>query len=252
VLPVAIHLVSPRSELLVPSCSSLRGSYPGEVSHEHSKHGRLRRPDRLAVAGLALILAGCGPHIAPPEEAVEEPSSPGSETDVGMGPDATSRASTSAGSDGDGGSSDGYPPLHCPDGQTQCGNECVDLRWSAEHCGACGHACTIVGGGGECWEGVCPPRMYCGLAEQSLSTCDSVCESYGETCVDTEAQVPSACGGDRYGLFYDLTPDFSCDFGYNGLSSVPGLCHDPIRWDLVGGPNGNSLPGAVGCCCTQP
>jgi hypothetical protein len=206
------------------------------------------------VAVLVLALPGCSRRIEQHGEAdeatMEGSSSSGREAGNDPSPGATSRASASGGFDTDGGST-GYPPLRCPDGKTQCGDECVDLRWSEEHCGSCGHTCLVVGGAGECWEGVCPPTLYCARAAQGFSTCASVCAWYGESCVDTEPEVPGACGGEHYGLYYDLTPDFDCEVGYFSVSGVPGRCHDPIRWDLPS-PNGGSLPGAVGCCCTQP
>jgi hypothetical protein len=206
----------------------------------------------FAVAGLVLAMAGCSRRIEQRSEGEAIEGSSSSSRDPGAGPSvgATSLASTSAGSDTDDGSTQ-YPPLRCQDGKTQCGSECVDLRWSDEHCGTCGHACVVVGLHGRCGEGTCLPRAYCGLAEQGFSTCASVCEHYGETCVDTDLGVPGACGGDRYMLLYNLTPDFDCDIGYFSVSSIPGLCHDPIRWDRPS-PNDSSLPGAVGCCCTQP
>jgi hypothetical protein len=221
------------------------------VQYEDSKR-RLDRMARLVVAGLALTLAltGCGRRMEQAREEAAGSSSAGSEAGVDPSLGATSRAPTSGGSES--GGSTGYPPRHCPDGETQCGDECVDLRWSNEHCGACGHACNVVGSAGDCWDGVCPPTFYCVLAGQGFSTCTSVCAWYGETCVDTPSEIPSACVGVDHGLFYNVTPDFDCEFGYTGVSGAPGLCDDPIRWDQIGGPNGGSLPGAVGCCCTQP
>jgi hypothetical protein len=29
----------------------------------------------------------------------------------------------------------------CPEGQTACGGQCVDVQATEAHCGACGHAC---------------------------------------------------------------------------------------------------------------
>jgi hypothetical protein len=203
------------------------------------------RPPWAAVAGLALVIAGCDLSI---ETSGDSGSEAGHDADTG----AMSRTSASTGSDTDPeGSSTGYPPLRCQDDQTQCGDECVDLLESNEHCGACGHACSVVGLSGWCGEGACLPRRTCALAQAGHSTCASVCAQHGETCVDTEPTMPGACGGSRYGLYYDLTPDFSCESGYTGFAAVPGSCQELIRWSLVS-PDGASLPGAVGCCCTQP
>jgi hypothetical protein len=198
---------------------------------------------------LALALAGCNP-VDPPMYAMEASSSSGSEAGIDTEPRASGGTSLSAGASSDGGTTGEHPPLRCRPGESQCGNECVDLRGSEEHCGTCGHACTAVGLSGLCEEGACLPRRYCALAEQGHTTCASVCEQYGETCVDTEPSGLGACGGGRYGLFYELTPNFACDRGYGSVSSVPGLCQDLIQWDLAS-PEGGNLPGAVGCCCTQ-
>lgn len=52
----------------------------------------------------------------------------------------------------------------CAPGTTQCGNSCVDLNTSANHCGACGHRCP---GGAACnGQGVCTsPNQNCRYAQ---------------------------------------------------------------------------------------
>ncbi|MCX4243194.1 hypothetical protein [Paraliomyxa miuraensis] len=201
----------------------------------------------LAILGVALAGAGCSRHIVQSNDEGGDSSGSGREPGDEV---SASYTSTSVGS-GKEDTSD-IEPLRCHDGEVQCGNECADLRWSEDHCGSCGHSCTMVGAVGECWEGICPPTGYCALAEEGHMTCASVCESHGETCVDSEPQIPSACGGEWYGLRYGLTADFDCDIGFLASTAVAGGCHDSIRWDLIGGPNGGTLPEAVVCCCTQP
>lgn len=199
----------------------------------------------FAIPLLALVLSACSGND-------DQEGPQGLPTDGDPASDGSGAADpTSTGTALDGGSGD-VEPLRCQDDEVQCADECADLRWSEDHCGECGHACTVVDGVGQCWEGTCPPTGYCALAEQDLTTCQAVCESYGETCVDTEPKVRGSCGGEWYGLRYGVTDAFDCDSGFASSTAVPGGCTDPIRWDLPGGPSGDALPGAVVCCCTQP
>lgn len=55
----------------------------------------------------------------------------------------------------------------CPEGQQRCGESCVDVETSAEHCGACGSAC---GAEEACREGVCAP-----LCTEGEELCDGAC-----------------------------------------------------------------------------
>lgn len=213
----------------------------------------MRSPWRAAWGVVTVVLelgsiGGCGPRVNrdETESMLVEPDQPAESTSTGeLGRTATS-IEPGAQSSGD------DEPVVCPEGEVACANECANLRWSEQHCGSCGHACTVVGATGECWEGVCPPRRYCALAEQGHQTCASVCASYGETCVDTEPEVPGACGDHWYDLIYDLTSDFDCEVGSLSSMLLMRGCNEPIEWDLLGGINGNTLPGAVSCCCTQP
>lgn len=200
--------------------------------------------DTPCVVLLLGILAGCGPRMGTREaEGMVDPAPPDESTSTGNASRTATSIDPSTGDD---------EPLVCPEGEVACGDECADLRWSERHCGACGHACNVVGILGECWEGVCPPTAFCGRSEQGYETCASVCQSHGETCVDTEPEVPGSCGGGRYRLFYELTPDFDCEVGFWSSTSLEGGCNAPIQWDLQGGFSGDALPGAVACCCTQP
>lgn len=208
------------------------------------RHMELRVGKAMAAIFGLSALGGCGPRMNPREtDGMTAPEPLDESTSTGN----VSRTATSIDP-----STNDDEPIVCPEGEVACGGECANLRWSEDHCGSCGHACTVVGATGECWEGVCPPRRTCALAEQGPETCSSVCASIGEACVDTEAEVPSACGGEWYGLYYDLLPEFECDFGFLGSLSLMGGCDEQIPWDLAGGISGSALPGAVACCCTQP
>lgn len=71
---------------------------------------------------------------------------------------------------------DASPPAGCPEGQTACGDDCVDLQSSAAHCGSCDNECAR---GQSCVEGEC-------------ACVDG--EDCGGACVDVETD-PSNCGG---------------------------------------------------------
>jgi hypothetical protein len=193
------------------------------------------------VALLMLVLgwateSGCGPRMRTEDDGADDAVAESS---------STGRASDTS-------TTTGMPePLDCPAGEVQCGDECANLRWSNDHCGTCDHAC-IHNGVGECWDGVCPPTKYCATVEDGHQTCREVCAAYGQSCVDTEPTTPSACGGERYTLYYVLSPDFDCNVGFWTSVIILDGCDEPIHWDHQAGPNGGSLPGAVSCCCTQP
>lgn len=189
---------------------------------------------------VCVAIGGCGPRIRSNDEGVVD------------GADVVASESTSTGDASQTATSIGHEPINCPEGEVQCGDECADLRWSNDHCGSCDHACKVMGLVGECWEGVCASTHYCALAEQGHATCASVCASYGETCLDMEASIPGGCGDDRYTLYYLLSEDFDCQFGFFQSASVPGGCDDVIEWDKEGIPPAEGrLPEAVSCCCTQ-
>ena len=67
----------------------------------------------------------------------------------------------------------------CPDGQTTCSGQCVDLTSDADDCGACGHKCPRAH---ECRNGAC--RLACPDVQ-------FVC---GNICV-TPTVDPRHCGG---------------------------------------------------------
>lgn len=210
------------------------------------RHSRLACTVLTSVTLACVASCDCGPRIRSGDD------------DMAVGPDmGASESSGTSTSTGDAsqtatsvGSGSGHEPIRCPEGEVQCGHECADLRWSEDHCGSCDHACKH-NGVGECWEGMCPPTSYCGGVEDGYATCSEVCAAYGESCVDGEPAVPSACGGERYILYYGIG-EFDCENGYWASAIMMGGCDDPIQWDFEAGPNGGMPPGEVACCCTQP
>ena len=73
----------------------------------------------------------------------------------------------------------GETPLECPDGQTACGGECVDVQTDTANCGACGVSC-----GGACENGTCVDQPAC---PDGQTDC-------GGFCTDTTSDLNN-CGG---------------------------------------------------------
>jgi stigma-specific protein Stig1 len=83
----------------------------------------------------------------------------------------------------------------CPEGQTRCGDTCVDLASTSAHCGACGVVCSSTE---VCVEGGCQCRSGATLC--------------GDTCVVT-ASDPSHCGGCASVGGTACAPDQVCEQG---------------------------------------
>ena len=82
--------------------------------------------------------------------------------------------------------------ITCATGLTACNGECFDLRTSAPHCGACGHAC--VPGNELCIDGICVTEvdLACGVDELP---CGLQCCPAGQTCIIGEcAPLPAERG----------------------------------------------------------
>jgi len=77
-------------------------------------------------------------------------------------------------------------PITCPEGQTLCGTECVDLTTSSD-CGACGNQCVAANGIADCVGGHC-----------AIATCDNgFADCDGDPANGCEANVgsdPANCG----------------------------------------------------------
>src|SRR5215216_7629958 len=63
----------------------------------------------------------------------------------------------------------------CASNQTCCNGRCVNLKRNERHCGSCGHRCL---GGQECVRGVCQGGCQSGTTE-----CGTQCCQTGETCL---------------------------------------------------------------------
>ncbi len=70
---------------------------------------------------------------------------------------------------------DSPPPESCPEGQTACGGECVDLSSNAGNCGACGNSCGLGG--------VCTGRV-CGAPEPTCLVLGSPCTLGVDICCE--------------------------------------------------------------------
>ncbi len=100
---------------------------------------------------------------------------------------------------------DGEPA--CPEGQTLCAGECIDLRTDASHCGQCGTEC---GQDQRCEDGTCQ-------CEEGLALCDGACVGL-ETSDAHCGRCGNACG-----------EDFDCSAGQcvrTGCSGGQTLCGD--------------------------
>lgn len=126
----------------------------------------------------------------------------------------------------------------CPTGYTDCGGACVDLRYDAYNCGACGRVCA---GGTVCSNGVC-------VCPPGLTDC-------GGTCVDL-ASDPSHCGVCGNACSNPATPD--CVNGTCGCAAGT-YCGEACT-DLLFDPNncggcGNQCLFPYICCgggCVDP
>jgi len=141
--------------------------------------------------------------------------------------------------DGDGdptGDGDGDPTTgdgdgdDCEPGLMLCGDECVDLNTSDDHCGECDFACDIaLGLIGGCDNGTCEPSLTeCLSGDPDPIPCEDICSSMGKTC------APDSCNGAT--LWTAASQNFCIDNG----TPVAGPCsfpNEPIAW--------------YRCCCQQ-
>ncbi len=124
----------------------------------------------------------------------------------------------------------------CGSGLTACGDTCVDLAQSDEHCGSCGNACDPASNGcnaGSC--GNCGPGLIgCGGSCVDLDTnllhcgrCDRACAS-GATCQQGECVSQPACGA-------GLEPCGSSCVDTSTNTSHCGGCNTPCSGTCSGG-----------------
>src|SRR5215208_2175543 len=82
----------------------------------------------------------------------------------------------------------------CRSTQTCCNGNCVNLQRNERHCGSCFHRCAA---GEECVEGVCTsPCVSNGLSCRGDSECcSSICDEFG-TCVSCRSNGGSCAAGE--------------------------------------------------------
>jgi hypothetical protein len=103
----------------------------------------------------------------------------------------------------------------CPSGATQCGNSCVDLQTSPEHCGACGRKCAVVNNGSPaCAAGRCTVSCNAGFRDCNDNPLDG-CEPLTTFFLDED--------GDRRG---GPTTQLACAPPAPNWVTTGGDCHD--------------------------
>ena len=156
------------------------------------------------LAGALSALAGCG---GGPSDGTQ--FFPDTQADGGSGP------STPPGSSGGNGTSDGGtgkdgatsppdPGVPCPNGLTNCGGTCVDLKSDPGNCGGCAAACAQPAGGGEaaCVSFQCTVKCQAGdhvcsgvcTTAKSVATCGTSC-----TPCPTPSNGTATCDGTTCG-----------------------------------------------------
>jgi hypothetical protein len=122
----------------------------------------------------------------------------------------------------------------CPEGQTRCGDRCVNLQTNERHCGSCSNRCPE---GQECVGGVCqgscPP-------EKTLTEGDCNCAF---TCGD-QFPSPSTCHEQPDCLCYETTEGS----GFCGSAGAP-FC-DLTCSSSSDCPSGSKC--VVNTCCVEP
>ena len=77
----------------------------------------------------------------------------------------------------------------CSQGQTRCGDRCVNLQTNERHCGSCRNRC---GPNQTCCKGRC---VNLKKNENHCGSCSNRCDE-GEECVDGECQGGEVCEGE--------------------------------------------------------
>lgn len=206
-----------------------------------------RTPALVLLAGATLLAAGCG-----------ESSMRMVLGDGGMRADAAPRSDASASDAGppeaDASAPDAGPPAAdasapdagatCAEGETRCGEVCVDLDTDPAHCGACGRRCPDVPAGvGVCAAGACDVACDaghhrcesgcapddavescasactpCPVPPNAVATCDGV--ACGFECLagfaDCDAEPSNGCEA-------DLTSPTSCGACALDCTALPGV-----------------------------
>jgi hypothetical protein len=171
-------------------------------------------------------------------DAGQESSTGGTGWTSGTGTEDGSSAETGTGESGTSATSEaetGEGP--CGEGQTLCGDECVDLQTDDQNCGECGRTCRWVHALIEtCEEGVCQPTWSSCFEQGTYLDCDEACEAEGETC------VAQGCYQNNKTAYY-FTSKAACD-DVEGNGDFNGPCYQ----DFPGNWGANSW---ARCCCTD-
>lgn len=119
--------------------------------------------------------------------------------------------------------------LFCANGGA-CDGVCKDFTADGDNCGACGNFCE-----GGCIDGNCGPLFSpCFSIELGLDTCDEMCETIQESCVE------NGCGTGKTVSWYSDDIDCEDEFGSQDNAQP---CSEPQPWGV------GCL--AVRCCCTD-
>jgi hypothetical protein len=125
----------------------------------------------------------------------------------------------------------------CQEGQTRCGERCVNLRTNERHCGRCSNRCTD----GECVNGMCqsevvcePPTTLCGgqcVDPATFQTDPKNCGSCGNACLAEQTCVEGFCRspvGGRCGSASECQPDPGQTQGCDCRTATDGTSHCTI------------------------
>jgi hypothetical protein len=168
------------------------------------------------------------------------------------GPDGSADDLDSGPSSGDEAGDEPIDPPNCDEPKVACGEVCVDLRSSWEHCGECFHSCRFEGGaGGRCHLGECQPTYsHCILPSDAFSSCVEVCASLGEACASTIEEQTKGCSVNYEARFNNAEgADCNTTHGSGRFNHDP--CDTPFDWTQTAA-GGSQIP-MVGlrCCCTK-
>ncbi len=111
---------------------------------------------------------------------------------------------------------DGGCVLICPEGLTNCNDECVNLKTDSQHCGGCPKACGV---GEYCADGACapsckPPLSLCGDECTNLNWDPMNCKECGIECQPGPHAAVTWCAQGTCG--------FICDADFADCNKQPG------------------------------
>jgi hypothetical protein len=205
-------------------------------------------PARLAlVPALAVALAalaGCG---GGPSDGTQ--FFPDTQADAGAGqtppPGSSGGSSGSSGSTSDGGASkDGAtvppdPGVPCPNGLTNCGGTCVDLKSDPSNCGGCGSACAQPAGGGTaaCVSFQCTVKCEAGdhvcsgvcTSAKSVATCGTSCTPCPTPSNGTATCDGASCGAQCNSGFHACGTECSSNTSIYSCGASCTPCNPPAN-----------------------